>query len=104
MDEASLDRLVDVWLAEDVGRGDRTTLAVVPAETMGRARIEAREDATIAGLTVAEMVFARVGGERLKWLPELQDGDRVSRGDVLARIEGSLAAILTAERTALNIL
>jgi nicotinate-nucleotide pyrophosphorylase (carboxylating) len=102
--EVTLDRMVDAWLAEDVGRGDRTTIAVVPPDTTGRARIEARGPAVVAGLQVAERCFVRVGGDRVKWLPEVRDGDRVESGDVLARIEGSLAAILTAERTALNIL
>ena len=104
LNEEMLDRLVDAWLAEDVGRGDRTTAAVVPPETTGRARIEAREAAIVAGLDAAERCFVKVGGDRIKWLPEVRDGDRVEQGDVLARIEGSLAAILTAERTALNIL
>ena len=104
IDEVTLDRMVDAWLAEDVGRGDRTTAAVVPPEAVGRARIEARVPAVISGLAVAERCFARVGGDRIKWLPEVRDGDLVERGDVLARIEGSLAAILTAERTALNLL
>lgn len=92
------------WLSEDVGRGDRTTEAVVPADLEGRARVEARQAAVIAGLDVAAEVFRQLGGEGVKWLPELSDGARVERGDVLARIEGPLRVILTGERTALNIL
>jgi nicotinate-nucleotide pyrophosphorylase (carboxylating) len=104
LDGSILDEMVDAWLAEDVGRGDRTTSAVVPPETVGRARIEARQAAVVAGLDAAGRCFVRVGGDRVKWLPEVRDGDGVEPGDVLARIEGSLAAILTGERTALNLL
>jgi nicotinate-nucleotide pyrophosphorylase (carboxylating) len=104
LNEQMLERAVAAWLAEDVGRGDRTTAVVVPEDVAGRARIEAREPAVVAGIDAARVCFAQVGGDAVKWLPEVQDGDRVGAGDVLARIEGSLAAILTAERTALNIL
>jgi nicotinate-nucleotide pyrophosphorylase (carboxylating) len=95
--------LVDGWLAEDVGRGDRTTAAVVPPGAAGRARIEARQAGVIAGLPVARVCFARLDDE-LKWLPEVEDGSVAGPGDVLARLEGSLASILTVERTALNVL
>lgn len=104
LDERLTNELVAHWLDEDIGRGDRTTEATVSPEQQGRARIEARQAAVIAGLSVAKACFRQVGGDEVKWLPELSDGDHVQPGRVLARIEGSLAAILTAERTALNIL
>ena len=104
LNEQMLESMVEAWLAEDVGRGDRTTAAVVPDDVVGRARIEAREPAVVAGLDAARLCFTKIGGEAIKWLPEVQDGERVGAGDVLARIEGPLAAILTAERTALNLL
>lgn len=102
-DPRIISQTVATWLEEDVGRGDRTTEAVVPPELQGRARIEARQEAVIAGLDVAEEVFRQVGSA-LKWVAEMNDGDRVRPGDAIARIEGSLGEILTAERTALNIL
>ncbi len=103
-EERHINELVARWLEEDIGRGDRTTEATVTPEQHGRARLEARQVAVIAGLPFAEACFRQVGGDELKWLPEVSDGDRVEPGGVLARVEGSLAAILTAERTALNIL
>ncbi|MFP5297601.1 MAG: carboxylating nicotinate-nucleotide diphosphorylase [Actinomycetota bacterium] len=104
LDPRTVAALVDAWLTEDVGRGDRTTQAVVPEDLEGRARIEAREETVVAGLNVAAEVFRQLGGESIKWLPEVADGTRVGAGGVLARIEGPLRAILTGERTALNIL
>jgi nicotinate-nucleotide pyrophosphorylase (carboxylating) len=96
--------LVEGFLAEDIGRGDRTTDATVPADARGRARIEAREAAVVAGLEAARTCFEVLAPGDIRWSPEVADGDRVGPGDVLVRIEGPLRAILTAERTALNLL
>ena len=97
-----LEALVERFLEEDIGRGDRTTEAIVSEEMVGRARIEAREPAVIAGLDVAKVCFTHLG--EVSWKPEVADGDRVEAGDVLVRIEGPLHVILTGERTALNLL
>lgn len=103
LDAGQLAVTVRTWLDEDVGRGDVTTLATIPPGTMGRARIESRQPAVIAGVEVAEACFAELAGE-VKWVAERRDGDLVEAGDVIARLEGPLASILTGERTALNIL
>src|SRR5918996_1614139 len=97
-----IDDLVRAWLAEDVGRGDRSTEAVVLPGTSGVARIEARSRTVIAGLGIARACFEHLGD--VDWRPECADGDIVAPGTVLARLSGSLRSILTAERTALNIL
>jgi nicotinate-nucleotide pyrophosphorylase (carboxylating) len=104
IDERFLADQVRAWLAEDIGRGDRTTQLVVPPGHQGRARIEARSEGVIAGTAVTALCFSEVGGDQVKWVPEAADGDKVGPGDVVARVDGSLAAILTAERTALNLL
>lgn len=97
-----IEELVERFLDEDIGRGDRTTEAVVPEDLPGRARIEAREDAVIAGLDVARACFAALAD--VTWKPSVADGDRVGAGDVVVRIEGPMRALLTGERTALNLL
>ena len=94
--------LIDTALAEDVGAGDLTTRAVVPAAARARARIEQRAAGVPAGLGVAEAVFARVDPD-LHWEPRASDGGWHEPG-VLAEITGSGASILTAERVALNFL
>jgi nicotinate-nucleotide pyrophosphorylase (carboxylating) len=102
-----LRELVGAWLAEDIGRGDVTTTSVVPSDAEGRARIEAREPCVVAGVTAAALCFELTSSrfERvLEFKEVVGDGDRAAAGDVIARIEGPLAPILTAERTALNLL
>jgi nicotinate-nucleotide pyrophosphorylase (carboxylating) len=63
----------------------------------------ARADGVVCGLPIAQAVFGQVGGG-LEFLPLVSDGDRVRRGDVLATVNGSIRAILTGERSALNML
>ncbi len=104
---SELSELVDAWLAEDIGRGDVTTNSVVPPTAVGRARIEAREPCVVAGMAAASLCFELVSDrfERaLEFKEVVGDGGRVDTSDVIARIEGPLAPILTAERTALNLL
>jgi nicotinate-nucleotide pyrophosphorylase (carboxylating) len=101
-DRSQIRHLIQAFLAEDIGRGDHTTSTIVPPDLMGTARIEARVPAVVAGLDVARACFEELGD--VDWRPEVSDGDRVEAGAVLVRIAGPLAVILTAERTALNLL
>lgn len=91
-------------LDEDIGRGDVTTQAVVPPDLRGRARIEARAPGIVAGLEVARCCFEELGGADVSWSALARDGQSVDPGDVVVRLEAPLASILTAERTALNLL
>lgn len=104
IDRRTLAQLIEGFLAEDVGRGDITTGAVVARHAIGRARIEARQRAVIAGLPMARMCFESVADDPVEWDAKVEDGTTVEPGDVLAVIEGPLRAILTAERTALNLI
>jgi len=101
--QQQIDQFVAAWLSEDVGRGDRTTEAVVVPDASGRARIEARSQTVVAGLDVARVCFEHAGGG-VDWFPQCADGDAVAPGAVLALMSGPLRTILTGERTALNIL
>ena len=94
--------LIDRALAEDLGAGDLTTAAVVPAGAVARARIEQKEPGVPAGLRVAEKVFERSDPE-LRWHAHAADGEWRESG-LLAEVAGSAAAILAAERVALNFL
>lgn len=89
-------------IAEDLGgSSDITTDAIVPRGTRGRARLIAKEDAVLAGCEPFELAFHELDEDAaIEWVSK--DGDRVRAGDVVATVEGSLAAILTAERTAVN--
>ena len=88
-------------LAEDVGRGDATTLATVPVGARASARMNAREKLTVAGLDFAINAFRELSPKiRIQRLA--RDGQSVSAGAPLLRIYGPARAILTAERVALN--
>jgi nicotinate-nucleotide pyrophosphorylase (carboxylating) len=92
-------------LAEDLGTaGDVTTLATVDPDTVASARLVARQPGVVAGLQVAAFAFETVGGGGVQVEFAVEDGSRVAAGDLLATATGTLPAILTAERTALNFL
>ncbi|RKR88979.1 nicotinate-nucleotide pyrophosphorylase [carboxylating] [Micromonospora pisi] len=110
LDPVDVTRIVQTALEEDLGpdRIDVTSVATVPAEQVDTVDVVAREDGVLAGLAVAAAVFeladeaspARTVEVRL----HARDGDRVARGDVLATVTGPTRTLLTAERTALNLL
>jgi len=95
--------IVSRALAEDIGPGDITTLATVVPDAQSRAEIVAKADGVIAGLPVAALTF-RALDPRSRFEEVLSDGVRVSDGMTVARRSGLAAAVLTAERTALNFL
>ena len=99
-----IERVVSVALAEDVGSGDRTTDAVVPADARCEAVLLLEEPGIVCGVPVAAAVFQAIAaGVRVQ--PLLEEGARVTDVPaVLARIEGPARAVLTGERTALNLL
>ncbi len=89
-------------LAEDVGAGDLTTLAAVPAEARAEAAFVFREAGVVCGLPVLRAVFAAVDpGLRVSEL--LAEGARVERGAVAATVAGPARGLLTGERVALNL-
>ena len=103
-DPGDLDRVVRAALEEDLRYGpDVTTAAVIPPGTKSVADVVARQPGTLAGLPVVAAVLD-VACPAATFTPQARDGDRVAAGDVVARVEGPLAEILTAERTLLNFL
>lgn len=102
-DKLLIQEIVDRALAEDLGRGDATTEGLIRGDRRGSGVIVARQEGVLAGTAAAECVFHRVdpdlGVEIL-----LDDGARVQPGSKVARVSGSIATILRAERVALNFL
>lgn len=99
-----IEQAVVAALAEDVGTGDVTTEATIPAEAVGTAEIVVKEPGVVCGLAVAEATF-RALGEDVRFEALVEDGASV--GDIptaVARVGGSERAILTGERVALNFL
>lgn len=104
LDPAYVTDLVTRALAEDLAGGvDVTSTATVPADQVATADFVARAAGTVAGLPVAEAVFAVVD-PAVRFEHLARDGDRVRRGDLLATVTGPTRSLLTAERTALNLL
>lgn len=97
-----LEPLVRAALIEDLGtNGDITTRTVIPAGTRYAARIRAREAGVASGMQLAALAF-RLVDPTLRLEVLISDGTAFAAGDVLARVEGCAAAILSAERVALN--
>jgi nicotinate-nucleotide pyrophosphorylase (carboxylating) len=95
--------IVKAALAEDIGCGDVTTLAVVPEDLQTSARIVAREELVVCGLSLAEAAFSELCPE-IHFGRNASDGDSAQHGATLLRIIGPAHPILAAERVALNFL
>ncbi|MDA7568731.1 carboxylating nicotinate-nucleotide diphosphorylase [Emcibacteraceae bacterium] len=90
-------------LDEDIGRGDITTLATIPADATLKAEMNAREIMVIAGIDIAEKIIHTVD-PAIKVEIMAQDGIEVTAGNVIMTLDGNARNILTAERSALNLL
>jgi nicotinate-nucleotide pyrophosphorylase (carboxylating) len=100
-----VDEVVNRALDEDLGAGiDVTTAATIPAEQQGSAVLVPRANGVVAGLPIAAWVFDVASDGRLSIELHAADGDRVVPGQELATITGPVRDLLTAERTALNLL
>jgi nicotinate-nucleotide pyrophosphorylase (carboxylating) len=105
LDPAAVERIVRNALDEDLGPQhlDVTSVATIPAEQTDSAELVARAAGVVAGLAVASAVF-ELASPRTRFSAAVADGDRVARGDRLATVLGPTRGLLTAERTALNLL
>ena len=99
----SLDPLIDLAFEEDIGIGDITTEATVPSAQQGIGTLLAKSGGVVAGLPVAERVFAKLD-ETLSFRGLVTDGGAVKAGMPIAEVQGSAKTILIGERTALNFL
>ncbi|MFT7520841.1 MAG: nicotinate-nucleotide pyrophosphorylase (carboxylating) [Kiritimatiellia bacterium] len=98
---------VRLALDEDIGPGDLTTESCVPVARQGHGVIVAKQDVVMSGHTAAAETFRQTGahyGVDVSYEAVVADGARANVGQVVARIEGSMAALLTGERVALNLL
>jgi nicotinate-nucleotide pyrophosphorylase (carboxylating) len=98
-----IEEIIDHALAEDLAKGDVTTEALIPGDRQGTGFILAKKEGVLAGANVAKQVFCQVDPELTVEL-FLEDGARVKPGSKVARVSGSIASILKAERVALNFL
>jgi nicotinate-nucleotide pyrophosphorylase (carboxylating) len=90
-------------LQEDMGRGDMTSMMVVPEEAEGHFRFVAREQLVLCGTPFVAMLSA-MADERLDYIPACSDGTLIEAGGVIADVKGPARSILTMERVALNLM
>ena len=103
LDIEKIRALVRLALKEDIGKGDITSRLTIPKQAQALALIMAKEEAVLAGLPVAKLVFEMVD-PALEFEALAQEGSRVGYGDVPVKIQGSARSILAGERVALNFL
>lgn len=99
--DSSIQKFIESALLEDVGPGDYSSLASIPANQQGHAQLLIKEDGVIAGLELAEMIFKQFD-PRLEVERLLNDGDLVETNNIGLRVKGSAISILTTERLVLN--
>ena len=90
-------------LSEDLGDGDHSSLACIPAEKKGKAKLLIKENGVIAGIRVAEELFSTIDKD-LKFDLILEDGTNVVPGDIAFYLSGHQQSILKSERLVLNIM
>jgi nicotinate-nucleotide pyrophosphorylase (carboxylating) len=101
LDKQYIDQFITSSLNEDVGDGDHTSLATIPAETTGKAKLLVKDSGILAGVELAAEIF-KIVDDQLKLSVYLQDGAKIKYGDIAFEVEGSAQSILKAERLVLN--
>lgn len=93
--------LIQLAIDEDIGDGDHTSLACIPVNTKGKAKLLIKDQGILAGLDIAIEIF-KIIDPSLHLKVNMQDGERISPGDVAFTVEGNAHSILQAERLVLN--
>ncbi|WBA41051.1 carboxylating nicotinate-nucleotide diphosphorylase [Hymenobacter canadensis] len=97
----AISEFIRTALREDVGDGDHSSLAAIPADARNRARLLVKDEGILAGVELARHIFRAVDAD-LQVETLLADGDTIKYGDVVLTVEGRAQSILTAERLVLN--
>lgn len=99
--QKELQLIIKNGIREDIGEGDHSSLACIPVDAMGQAKLLVKEKGVIAGVEFAKMIFAAVDND-LKVETFISDGEKVRIGDVVFFVTGKSQSILKAERLVLN--
>jgi nicotinate-nucleotide pyrophosphorylase (carboxylating) len=103
MPNSYFDEFIENALKEDIGDGDHTSRACIPADAVGKAQLLIKEKGVLSGVKVAARIFSKLDPE-VKIDFYKQDGDRVAPPDIAFIVEGKIRALLKAERLVLNIM
>jgi len=101
--EKHLNILIDLWLDEDIGDGDHTTLSTIPENASGKAKLLVKQEGIIAGVRIAIEIFKRFD-PNLQIEVYIPDGSPIKSGDVVFEVHGHVRTILQTERLVLNVM
>lgn len=101
--EKEIELIISNGIREDIGPGDYSSLACIPGDAQGKAKLLVKDKGIIAGVELADQIFKYVDPS-LKVTHFLKDGDSVAQGDIVFHVEGSSQSILKAERLVLNMM
>ncbi len=97
----TIDEIISIALQEDIGDGDHTTLATIPANLTGKAKLLVKEDGILCGAGLAERIFHKVDPS-IQINSFIRDGGSIQLGDIVFEVIGRKASILSSERLVLN--
>lgn len=103
MNRPDIEGFITRAIAEDLGDGDHTSMACIPAGTPGKAKLLVKEEGILSGLDIARQIF-EVLDKNILFEQYFNDGDEIRPGDIVFRVSGSVHTILKAERLVLNIM
>lgn len=98
-----LDKILLNAIEEDLGNGDITTLSVIPSGTSAKGKYIAKETGILCGIDIAKRVYELIDG-KVSFKKHFNDGDAVSKGDIIAEVEGDATTLLSGERVGLNLM
>lgn len=101
--DKTIEQQIKSWLQEDIGDGDHTSLACIPANAIGKSRLIIKEKGILAGVEIAKKIFA-LHDPSLIMKTFIHDGEEVNIGDVAFEVEGNIRSLLQTERVMLNIM
>lgn len=96
-----VEQLIDLAIAEDIGDGDHSSLGSIDNNTTGRARLLVKDDGILCGVDLAKFILHKID-QGVEFYKLIEDGERVTFGDIAFTVEGSVHSILQAERLMLN--
>ena len=97
----TVDEFIDQALNEDIGDGDHTSLSTIPLDSVGKANVKVKEKGIIAGLEIAQLIFAKVD-PKIELKIYTTEGKQVDVGEIVIGANGSVRSLLKAERLVLN--
>lgn len=103
MNNELIEKFIEIAIAEDIGDGDHSSLACIPADAQGKVMLLVKESGILAGVEIGKEIFDRVDS-KIELDVLMSDGDLINPGDIVLRANGSVRSLLQAERLVLNVM